>query len=87
MTVLRHIFATAYADTARADEVVGASGLDWTIARLNRLTNGPSVGRPHVSTAQLAKPTGLTRADAAELLVDLVEDPRRVGSALNVRGR
>ncbi|MGL3151249.1 NAD(P)-dependent oxidoreductase [Microbacterium sp. A82] len=87
MALLRRVFATAYADTAHAGGVVTNSNLDWTIVRLNRLANAPSVGMPHVSTGELDRPTGLTRADAAELLVNLAESGDYSRVAVSVRGR
>ena len=46
MWVLRKVLATPYADIAQAEQIVTGSGLDWTIARLNRLTNQPPTGPP-----------------------------------------
>ena len=84
--VLRKVLATPYADAADAEQITTASGLDWTIARLNRLTNQPPAGPPHVSTSLLDRATGLSRADAATLLVDLAETRDHARQALNVRG-
>ena len=86
MWVLRKVFATPYADAAEAERIATASGLDWTIARLNRLTDQPSAGPPHASTGLLDRATGLSRADAAALLVDLAETRNHARQALNVRG-
>jgi len=86
MWVLRKVLATVYADLAEAERVAADSDLDWTIARLNRLTNQALAGPPHVSTSLLDRATGLSRADAASLLVDLAETRDRVCQALNVRG-
>jgi len=87
MAVLRRVFATAYADAARSEEVVSQSDLDWTIVRLNRLADASAVGMPRVSTGELDRPTGLTRADAAEFLVGLAESGDYSRAAVNVRGR
>jgi uncharacterized protein YbjT (DUF2867 family) len=86
MWVLRKVLATPYADVAEAERVTAVSGLDWTIARLNRLIDHASVGPPHVSTSLLDRATGLSRADAASLLVDLAETRDHVCQALNIRG-
>jgi len=86
MWVLRKLLATPYADIAQAEQIAAGSGLDWTIARLNRLTNQPPTGPPHASTGLLDRPTGLSRADAATLLVDLAETRDHARQALNVRG-
>jgi putative NADH-flavin reductase len=86
MWVLRRVLATPYADTAEAERITAASSLDWTIVRLNRLTDHRPVGPPHISTGLLDRPTGLSRTDAATLLVDLAETRDHAREALNVRG-
>jgi uncharacterized protein YbjT (DUF2867 family) len=86
MWVLRKVLATPYADAAEAERVAVGSGLDWTIARLNRLTDHAPAGPPHVSTSLLDRATGLSRADAASLLVDLAETGDHICQALNIRG-
>jgi len=86
MWVLRKALATPYADTAEAERIATGSGLDWTIARLNRLTDHRPAGPPHISAGLLDRATGLSRADAATLLVDLAETRDHARQALNVRG-
>jgi putative NADH-flavin reductase len=85
MSALRRIFATPYADTAAADSIVAASELAWTIVRLNRLTNQPSVGHLHVTEGELVRPTSLARPDVGVLLVDLAESDRYAGRAVSAR--
>ena len=53
MWALRKVLATPYADAANAEQIATVSGLDWTIARLNRLTNHPPAGPPRYSTGLL----------------------------------
>ena len=84
--VLRKALATPYADTAEAERIATTSNLDWTIARLNRLTDHRPAGSPHVSADLLDRATGLSRADAATLLIDLAETRDHARQALNVRG-
>jgi len=43
------------------------------------------IGEPDVSSGLFDRPTGLTRADAAGLLVDYVQDQRWSRTAVNVR--
>ncbi|WP_154402180.1 NAD(P)-dependent oxidoreductase [Ornithinimicrobium cavernae] len=85
MALLRRTFATAYADAARAEEVVRGSALDWTIVRLNRLVDGPPVGPPTLAAAAVP-PRSLTRVDTARLLLDLAEGQEWVSAAVNVGG-
>lgn len=68
------------------EEHVSASGLDWTIARLNRLTDRPARGGVRITPGLFDKPTALTRADAAATLVTLAEDGTWSGRAVNVAG-
>jgi len=51
-----------------------ASGLDWTIARLNRLTSKPTAGQARISPGLFAQPTAITRADADRAVLDITED-------------
>lgn len=81
-------FRAAYADLARAEGMLEASGLDWTIVRGTMLNDKPPAGRVHIDYAPDA--TGgdwsLTRADYAMSLLDAVEDPTQVHRALGVGG-
>jgi NAD(P)H-binding len=86
MAILRRLLAASYTDGAEMERLVAGSGLDWTIARLNRLTNKPATGRVHTSRGLLAKPRAIARADAAALLLDIVGDPTLAGTAINVAG-
>lgn len=86
MAVLRRLLADAYADGARMERILAATELDWTVLRLNRLTDAPARGRVHLSRGQLDKPAALTRADAAAALLDIVADAATAGAALNASG-
>jgi uncharacterized protein YbjT (DUF2867 family) len=86
MAVLRRLLATPYSDNAAMEQLVAASGLDWTIVRLNRLTNKAASGKVHISRGLLVKPHGLARADAAATLLDIVADTTLARSAINVAG-
>jgi uncharacterized protein YbjT (DUF2867 family) len=68
------------------ERIVAGSGLDWTIVRLNRLTNRPATGRVYTSRGLLARPRAIARADAAATLLDKVADPTLSGTAINVAG-
>jgi putative NADH-flavin reductase len=86
MALLRRLLATPYADNAAMEQLVAASGLEWTIVRLNRLTNKPATRKVHTSRGLLAKPRAIARADAAATLLDIVADPALAGIAINVAG-
>ena len=68
------------------EQIVQASDLDWTIARLNRLTSKPATGAITTSTGLLARPRPHTRADTAAVLLDLAERPAPARTAVNVTG-
>jgi hypothetical protein len=84
--VLRRVLATPYADVARMEQIVTASGLNWAIARLNRLTSKPATGAITTSTALLARPRPHTRAGTAAVLLDLAGRPAPARTAVNLTG-
>jgi len=81
-------FRAAYADLARAEGVLEASDLDWSVVRATMLTNKPYTGRVHIDYE--ANATGgemtLTRADYAMTLLDVAENPAMSKKALGVCG-
>jgi putative NADH-flavin reductase len=63
-------------DSAEMERLVMASGLDWTIARPPRLTNGPLTGRYRVANDRLPNRSALasiSRADVAHFLLSELE--------------
>jgi putative NADH-flavin reductase len=71
-TLLRNIAA----DSAEMERVVRGSGLDWTIARPPRLTNGPLTGRYRVENGQLPGRSAwasISRADVAHFVLAELE--------------
>ena len=67
-------------DHAEMERILGASGLDWTIARPPRLTNGPLTRAYDVADGRMPEGTRftITRADVADFLLDEVERPAHV---------
>src|SRR5579872_1381313 len=68
-TILPLAFAKPFADTRRMEDVVGRSGLDWTMVRATRLTNGPATGTYRVGPD--FPPRGgwkISRADVARFI-------------------
>ncbi len=86
MALLRLVFADAYADVAEMERIVSGSDLDWTIVRLNRLTNKPARGQPRMTAELFDKPSALTRADVGSAVLDIVEDANNIKTAINVAG-
>jgi putative NADH-flavin reductase len=81
-------FRGIYADLARAEGMLEASGLDWSVVRATMLTDKPFTGGVHTDFE--ANATGgemtLARADYAMALLDVVEDPGMAGKAVGVCG-
>jgi uncharacterized protein YbjT (DUF2867 family) len=68
------------------EQAVAGSGLDWTIARLNRLTSNPAAGQARISPGLFARPTVITRADSARALLDITEYQALARTAVNIAG-
>jgi putative NADH-flavin reductase len=65
-TMLRSI----YADKEKADAMIVASPLEWTIARPVRLTNGPRTGQYRVvERLQVGGLPSVSRADVADFMI------------------
>ena len=63
-------------DSIEMERVVIGSGLDWTIARPPRLTNGPLTGRYRVENGHLPDRSAfasVSRADVAHFLLSELE--------------
>lgn len=81
-------FRQGYVDLARAEGMLEASPLDWSIVRATMLRDGPYTGVVHIDFEDNA--TGgdwkLNRADYAMKLVDIAEDPTMARKAVGVAG-
>jgi putative NADH-flavin reductase len=85
--LVRKIFGKALIDQRSADEVIRATGLDWTILRASRLTAAPATRPPRVSTGLFVSgPYSVSRAAYANVLLDYAEAPVHVGETVNVTG-
>ncbi len=74
-TFLRHVCA----DMRAAEAEVAATGLDWTIMRPPRLTDGPATGRyrTRIETG-LSRSFTVSRADLAACMLAAITDPATV---------
>lgn len=86
LAILRMLFRDAYADARAMERELLDSPLDWTIARLNRLTDKPAQGPLQITTDLLDRPRPMTRADTAAALLDIAADPRFARRAVNLSG-
>ena len=74
------ILKRVYDDKDVAEQMIKASGLDWTIARPGVLTSGPARGRYQVLTEPSTWRGGfISRADVADFLAKQVADRSYVG--------
>jgi uncharacterized protein YbjT (DUF2867 family) len=87
--VARMVFATLlwapYEDKNLMEPEVNSSGLEWTILRPTRLTDGPLTGRYAVSAGRPAT-SSVSRADVAAAMLRAVEERLWVGEAPAVTG-
>ncbi|GAA0598550.1 NAD(P)-dependent oxidoreductase [Actinomadura livida] len=83
--ILQRILKHAFADMRAAEEVVRGSGLDWTIVRPPRLTEGAGAGR-YRKAVDRHVPGGFTlaREDLAAALLDLAADASAIGHTVAV---
>ncbi|MBO0865273.1 MAG: NAD(P)H-binding protein [Mycobacterium sp.] len=87
MALLRRVFADAYDDMRAMEQHVRSSSLDWTIIRLNRLTNADRITPLRLSTDLLVKPAAMSRPSVAAALLDIAEAGTYLRTAVNASGR
>src|ERR687887_470256 len=77
------VFRNAYKDMDRMEEAVRCSGTDWTIMRPPRLTNGRRRGRYRTAVnAALRRGNVVSRADLADAILRLLDDPDAIKAAI-----
>lgn len=82
--MLRRLLRGGFADFACTDHAVQTSGLDWTIMRPSRLTDGRS--RPYRTALDLNVRGGITiaRTDLAHAVLAALTDPDTIGHTVSV---
>ncbi|MFI7134155.1 NAD(P)-dependent oxidoreductase [Nonomuraea sp. NPDC050153] len=79
--LLRH----SYTDLARAEEMLRASALDWTIVRPSRLLDAERPGRYRTARdLNVRRGLSTTRADVAHCMLGLIDDPSSIGHAVSL---
>jgi putative NADH-flavin reductase len=74
-----------YADLALMEDVLRSSGLDWTVIRPPRLTDGPLSGRYRTAIGQnLRRGLLVSRADVAQLMLRALDRPETVGQVIGI---
>ncbi|WP_415856084.1 NAD(P)-dependent oxidoreductase [Sinomonas sp. G460-2] len=82
--ILQRILAYNFADLKRMEEIVQASGLDWTIVRPSRLLDGPR-GEYRVQIgANLPRGYSTRRSDLADYILTSLGDGAAVREAVSV---
>ena len=86
--VLRRILLRNVAeDSVQMERVVMASGLDWTIARPPKLTNGPLTENYHIENGRMPRGRiSISRADVAHFLLGELEGDGHVGQIVGMAG-
>jgi putative NADH-flavin reductase len=83
--VIQRVLRDNYTDLARMEDVLRASGLDWTSVRPPRLTDGPRTGRYRTAIEQnLRGGVRIARADLADLMLTAIARPDTFGHALGI---
>jgi putative NADH-flavin reductase len=80
--ILRRLLRRPFADLAATDAIVTASGLDWTIMRPPRLTNGAP--KPYRTAVDHTVRGGslISRTDLATATLAAAADPTTIGHAI-----
>jgi putative NADH-flavin reductase len=75
--ILQRIFKHIYADMLVMEKMLADSGLNWTVIRAPRLTNGKHTGKYRDSVNEpLSNPSSISRADLADYIVKHLSDER-----------
>lgn len=82
--LLRRFLREGFADFARTDEAVSSSGLDWTIMRPPRLTNGARRSYRTALDRNVRGGITISRADLAHAILAALTDPAAVGHSVSL---
>ncbi|WP_028548554.1 NAD(P)-dependent oxidoreductase [Paenibacillus sp. UNC451MF] len=83
--VIQQMYKYAYEDMTRMEEKVRKSGLDWTVIRPPRLTNGSKTGKYRTAfNKPLPKARGISRADLADYMIKSVTDSSSYQSVVEI---
>ncbi|WP_028776015.1 NAD(P)-dependent oxidoreductase [Shimazuella kribbensis] len=84
-SIIQPMYKYAYADMKQMEEIVKKSGVNWTIIRPPRLTNGPITTNYRTSlNKHLAKAQGISRSDLAHLMLTMIEDTKTFQTTIEV---
>jgi putative NADH-flavin reductase len=85
MPLIKVALRKVYADLALMEDILRASGLDWTAVRPPRLTNKPFTGRYRTAYGQnIRRGLTISRADVADAMLRSVSDARSFDTTMGV---
>jgi putative NADH-flavin reductase len=85
MPLLVAALRDVYDDLALMEDVLRDSGLDWTVVRPPRLTDGPLTGAYRTAPGRnLRRGFLVSRADVAHLMLGALERPETIGQAIGI---
>ncbi|EHR59153.1 NAD(P)-dependent oxidoreductase [Saccharomonospora cyanea] len=82
--LVRALYRTVYADLERMEEVLRASGTEWTVLRPPYLTDKPATGRYRTAVDASVPGGSLPRGDLARAMLDMLAEAATVRAALGV---
>src|SRR5436305_11729259 len=83
--LIKAVLRKHYADLARMEDVLRASGLDWTVIRPPRLTDEALTGTYRTANGQnLRRGVVISRADVAQLMLRVLEQPQTIRQAIGI---
>jgi len=83
--ITKRVLRRHYADLARMEDVLRDSGVDWTIVRPPRLTNGAMTG--HYRTAlgrNLRRGLLVSRADVAHFMLHAIDESETIRQVIGI---
>jgi putative NADH-flavin reductase len=80
--ILRAIFRARVPDARHFEQLITASGTDWTIMRPAQLTNAPR--RPYKTALDRHLGPRIARADLADAILVALTDPATIGHRVNL---
>ena len=83
--VIKAVFRQNYADHAQMEDLVRDSGLDWTIVRPPRLTDGRLTGTYRTAhDRNLRRGMSVSRADLAHLMLRTLDRPETINKIIRI---
>lgn len=82
--VFRFVIGRQFTDSGRQEDVVRASGLDWTLVRPVSLTDDATEAPAHVTTDDSRRGLKVSRSQLARVHAGALADPGTVGATLSV---